>query len=287
MTSDLSRRRFLKEGAALAAAVAAMQSSAATAAEPSVLPKIKLGTLEVSRLILGSNPFWGYAHQPGDVGRQMTEFYTDQRIGEVLDQAAELGVTTVACPPDRRWIDLYKRYLDRGGKMRIWIAQAHGSPEKIPEEITRAVKAGAQAVFIQGHRAEDAFAQGKADVVRGWIEHIKSHNVPAGMAAHRPDVHLAAEKAGFPTDFYYQSFFIPDTYRPEDRQKAVETIGQLAKPVIGYKILAAGRLKPEEAFRFAFEHLKPKDGVCVGIFPKNKPDMLAEDTRLARSLSAG
>ena len=105
------------------------------------------------------------------------------------------------------------------------------------------------------------------------------------MASHRPDIHLAAEKANFPTDFYYQCFYRPDTYRSEDRDKAVETIRQISKPVVAYKILAAGRLQPEEGFKFAFSHIAAKDAVCVGMFPKDKPGMVAEDIGLAKRLS--
>ncbi len=71
----LSRRGFLKDTALLGAAVAAMHAVQGTTAEPGAaeLPKIRLGNVEVTRLILGSNPFFGYAHQPGDVGQQMFE----------------------------------------------------------------------------------------------------------------------------------------------------------------------------------------------------------------------
>lgn len=287
MDGELSRRGFLRETALLGTAVAAMHAvGGATAAEavPGQLPKIRLGNLEVSRLILGSNPFFGYAHQPGDVGRQMAEYYTDQRIMDVMAQAAELGITTVTAPPSARWINLFSKYLDGGGKLRIWIAQPHGSPKKMKQEITTAIKGGAKAAFIQGHRVEEQFEAGKLDVLRGWVEHIKSLGVPAGMASHRPDIHPAAEKANFPTDFYFQCFYRPETYRSEDRDKAVETIRQIAKPMVAYKILAAGRLPPEEAFAFALSHIAPKDAVCIGVFPKNKPGMIAEDVALARKL---
>ena len=288
MQDELSRRGFLRETALLGAAAAALRTtglSGAAEAPAGELPKIRLGTLEVSRLILGSNPFFGYAHQSGNIGHEMQAYYTDERIAEVLAQAAELGVTAVAAPPERRWIDLYHKYLDGGGKLRIWIAQCHGSPKKMKQEITTAVQGGAKAVFIQGHRVEDHFAAGKADEVRGWVEHIKTFNLPAGLAAHRPDVHLAAEKAGFPTDFYYQCFYRPDTYLPAERDKAVETIRQIAKPVVAYKILAAGRLPAEEGFTFAFHHIAAKDGVCVGVYPKDRPGMVAEDVGLAKKLS--
>jgi hypothetical protein len=283
--SKLTRRGFLQETAILGTAVAAMGLTRdAWGAEPiGEMPKIRLGGLEVSRLILGSNPFFGYAHQQGDLGKQMVEYYTDERIMQVLDSAAEVGITTVTAPPDVRWANLYKQYLEKGGKLHTWIAQCHGNPAKMLQEIDRAVDGGAKAVFIQGHRTEDHFAAGKIDVVRSWVEHIKSHKVPAGLAAHRPDVHPTAEKEGFPTDFYFQCFFRPDTYLPEERELAIATIRQITKPMIGYKLLAAGRLKPEEAFAYALKHLAPKDGMCVGVFPKVKADMLAEDAKLVVS----
>jgi hypothetical protein len=289
MNDELSRRGFLKETALLGAAAVAMRAadaSGAAEATPQGLPKIRLGNVEVSRLILGTNPFFGYAHQPGDLGQKMSAYFTDDKIMEVLDQAAELGVTAVAGPPMPRWITLFNRYLDRGGKLRIWIAQPHGSPKKMKEEITTAAKGGAKAAFVQGHRVEEQFEQGKMDVLRGWMEHIKSLGMAAGMASHRPDIHPESEKLNMPTDFYFQCFFRvdkhPECYDLECRDKACETIRSITKkPVIAYKILGAARLQPEEAFTFAFRHLAAKDGVCVGIYNQNKPGMLAEDVGLA------
>jgi hypothetical protein len=291
MSDELSRRGFLRETAMLGAAAAAMRAAeGATGAEtsPGELPKIRLGSLEVSRLILGSNPFFGYAHH-GELGRKMIEYYKDdQRIMDVLAQAAELGITTVTAPPMPRWIKVFNKYLDGGGKLRIWIAQPHGEPEQMTKEITTAVRGGAKAAFIQGCRVEQQFRAGKMEVLRGWVEHIKSYDIPAGMAAHQADIHPLAEKANFPTDFYYQCFYRGDIerYVPEDRDLAVATIRQIThKPVVAYKILAASRLPAKEGFQFAFRHLAAKDGACVGIYPPMKAGMLAEDVGLAKKLS--
>ena len=290
MNEELSRRRFLKDTALLAGAIAAMQSAdglAAQTATPPPLPTIRLGKVEVSRLILGSNPFFGYAHEEGDFGRQMKEYYTDQRIIEVLDNAAALGVTAVAAPPSTDWIRVFDKYRSAGGKLTTWIAQPHGSAAKMKEEIDSCAKAGAKAAFIQGHRVEEQFEKNTFDVVRGWLEHIKSHGMAAGIAAHRPDIHPAAEKQGFPADFYFQCFFRvdqqPENFAIECRDKAIESIRSItAKPVVAYKVLGAVRLPPDEAFAYAFKHLAAKDGVCVGIFNKDKPGMLADDVALLR-----
>jgi hypothetical protein len=294
MITELSRRAFLKDTALLASAAAAMQSlepAAAQAAQAWSMPRIRLGQVEVSRLILGSNPFFGYAHRDGDIGRQMVAYYTPERIMAVLDQAAALGVAAVVAPPSPAWIGIFAKYLARGGKLNTWIAQPHGSPKGMKKEIDTAIKAGAKAFFIQGHRVEEQFDQKAYEVVRGWLQHGKSHGVPVGIASHRPETHLIAEKLDFPTDFYFQCFFRidqhPENFALECRDKAVETIRAITtKPVVAYKILGAARLPPEEGFAYAFKNIAVKDGVCVGIYNKDRPGMLAEDVGLMQRAGA-
>jgi hypothetical protein len=72
----------------------------------------------------------------------------------------------------------------------------------------------------------------------------------------------------------------PEWFLAEDRETMAATINGLSKPVIHYKVMAAGRNDPKEAFAYVARHMRGDDGVCVGIFAKDMPDMLAEDVRL-------
>jgi hypothetical protein len=293
LDDNLNRRTFLKRTGQFAAAAGAAGLAGdellAAAKTSDAFPTVKLGPLEISRLILGSNPFWGYAHKPGNLGEEMKAYYTDAKIAEVLDEAASCGITTIASPPADRWITVFKRYLDNGGKLRIWIAQPDGPAEQMTDEITRAVKAGAKAVFVQGERVEEQYMRKKFDVLKGWVEHIKSLGVPAGLASHKPEIHPDLENRGFPTDFYYQCMFNVsngEKYQLVEREKAVETIRKLDKPVVAYKILGAGRLPAPEGFEFAFNHIRAKDAVCVGVYTKNAIDQIRENTTLTEVLTA-
>lgn len=288
MGRDPTRRQFLHQTAVLGTAVAAMRMvDGVDAAEPSPgrLPQIKLGTLQVSRLILGSNPFFGFAHKPGDAEQRMKAYYTPRRIMAVMDEAAEHGITAVWTPPYPHWIRLWNEYRDRGGKLRIWIGQPDPEPSLMKQHITAAAENGARAICIQGERIDAEFRAGRWDVLRQWLDHAHSYGLPAGMASHRPDVHLAAEAKGLPTDFYHQCFFRPETYTDEVRAKAIAAIKRIDKPVVGYKVLAAGRRQPQEAFSYAFRHLARKDGICVGVFPKDQPGQISENATLTRELS--
>ncbi len=294
----MKRRDFLKSGVAGAACAAAggfpgLRASAfevpQAAATPTALPTVRLGTLDVSRFILGSNPFWGYSHKSKALDEEMKRFHTDERIMQILDAAAECGVTTLASPPDERWIKLWTRYLERGGRLKTWISQCHGNPDQMLSEIDRSVKAGAKAIFIQGARVEDQCHAGRFDTLRSWVERIKEGGLPAGCAAHDPTIHPELERRKFPTDFYYQCFYYvsrSEDYPAAERETAVATILKIDKPVIAYKILAAGRLPASEGFEYAFNHIRRKDGVCVGIYAQTAIDQIRQNATYTGLLSA-
>lgn len=280
-----TRRGFLKT-VGLGAVVAAMRPAECTAGTEKIkgeLPNIRLGKLEVSRLILGSNPFFGFDHgNPQASGGQMREYYTEQRVMAVIDQAAEHGITAVWTPCYENWIRLWNRYREKDGKLKIWIAQ----PDRLPmeREIKMAVKNGSKAIAIQGICIDDQVNDGKWDVVRGWLELIKSHGLPAGMATHRATTHLEAEERGLPADFYHQTLYRPDNYVREGLEESLATIEKLHKPVVAYKVLGAGRILPKATLPYVFKRLKSKDGICVGVFPK-KRDEIAENSSLTLKLT--
>jgi len=279
-TKRATRRRFLKGAAALAIAAGARRASGAGAA-PSAMPTIRLGSLEVSRVFLGSNPFFGFDHgNPQASGDAMRSWYTNERIMAVLDQAADLGINAVWTPCYEEWIRLWNDYREKGGKLKNWIAQ----PDRLPmdKEILAAVKNGATAVCIQGCQIDAKASKGQWDVLRGWLELIKSHKLPAGMATHGADTHLRAEDKGMPTDFYHQTMYRPDNYVAAGREESLATIAKLEKPVVAYKVLGAGRIRPADTLPVILKRLKRKDGICVGVFPKKNPNEIRENVALVR-----
>jgi|WetSurMetagenome_2_1015567.scaffolds.fasta_scaffold42968_3 hypothetical protein len=285
---NLSRRDFCKQAALAGAAAIALATgrgtlAAADAPAAAPMPTIKLGGLAVSRLILGSNPFFGFDHgNPQATGKEMTDFYTDEKMTSVLDAAADQGITAVWTPCYERWIKVWNEYRKGGGKLKTWIAQ----PDRLPMEkdIQLAVDNGAGAVAIQGLQIDSQVVAGKWDVVRAWLELIRKNGLPAGMGTHTATVHLAAEEKGMPIDFHCQTMYRPDTYVAAGLEESLRAIEKMSKPVIGYKALGAGRFAPKDALPAIFKRLKAKDGVCLGMYP-NKKDEIAENAALVRTLS--
>src|SRR5512143_3498407 len=82
-----SRRDFLKQLVWLASAAAITRSSSGLLGgelSAGQLPQITLGTLPASRLILGSNPFFGFSHRnPQGSDQAMRAWYTNEQITSV------------------------------------------------------------------------------------------------------------------------------------------------------------------------------------------------------------
>ena len=280
----MNRREFLKQASTLSAAIAAAQITGGTvmaAGRAAAMPMIRLGELKVSRVFLGSNPFFGYAHgNPQATADQMRQWYTPKRIMAVMDEAAELGINAVWTPIRESWLRVWNDYKDKGGKLEHWIAQ----PDKLPmeKEIKTAISNGSTAVCIQGIRVDDQVTRGRWDVVRGWLELVKSHGLPAGIATHRVTTHLEAEDKGLPTDFYNQTMYRPDNYVKNGLEESLATVEKLGKPVVGYKVLGAGRISPADTLPYVFKRLKRKDGICVGVFPKENPNEIRENVNITK-----
>jgi hypothetical protein len=82
---------------------------------------------------------------------------------------------------------------------------------------------------------------------------------------------------------------VGETYLSTDPPRMCEMIRRTRKPCLGFKILAAGRRcgAPEDvrkAFEFAFQNIKPSDGVIVGMYPRYT-DQIGENVGLVRELA--
>ncbi|HAK93623.1 MAG TPA: hypothetical protein DCM87_01100, partial [Planctomycetes bacterium] len=132
----------------------------------------------------------------------------------------------------------------------------------------------------------------------------------AGVSAHNPDCIKRIADEGWEVDFFMTCFYFltrKEPPGPVPQEAATLPIGyqfyaadplamtavmrQVTQPCLGFKILGAGRkcaspAAVREAFRFAFEHIKPSDGVIVGMYPRFA-DEIGENAALVRELGKG
>jgi hypothetical protein len=256
------------------------------------IPTVHLGTLPVSRLIIGGNPFAGFSHQSRERNAAMLAWYTDERIIEALFQAESLGLLACLCRGDAHIARVLRRYWDQGGTMR-WIAQTDSQAGTAVAGAQFCLDHGASACYLHGGVMDNYVAQKRYADIHAFAKFTKAAGVPVGVAGHIPEDFLWAEE-NLDLDFYMVSYYNPsprqdvphhdpnaaEQYLPEDREARVATIQHLRRPVIHYKVLAAGRTDPTEGLTYAAHHMRPMDAVCVGVYTQDNPQMLAEDLML-------
>lgn len=262
------------------------------------MDQAQLAGLSVSRFIIGGNPFSTVSHQGQARDLEMRSWYTTARIKATLAEAEANGVTTFLGRADNHVIRMLCEYRDEGGRIQ-WIAQTTPELASIERSVSRALGGGANAIFVHGGQTDQMLASGELGKLPDIIQRIRDAGLPAGIAGHNPDVHRWAEDH-LDLDFYMCCYYNPsrrdekaerdssaqETYRDEDRRIMAQLIQSLRRPAIHYKIMAAGRNDPEEAFAYAAAHLRDNDAVCVGIHTKDNPNMVRENVeRLSRCLA--
>ena len=253
---------------------------------------IQMGGVKVSRFILGSNPFSGFSHQGAETDQAMVRYYTAARIKATIMAAEAVGINTMIGRTDLHIIRLLLEYWEEGGHIQ-WFAQT--CPEVGPHQmcIERAAANGALACHIHGGVMDHLLAQGRLEEIPEAVGEIRRRGMLAGIAGHRPQVFEWAEKH-LDLDYYMCSYYDPiprdrraehvsgteEQYLPGDRRAMTGLIQRLSRPVIHYKVLAAGRNEPEEAFAYAARSMRDTDAVCVGVYTQENPRMLEQDVEL-------
>jgi len=309
MTSKLNRRRFLSRSVLASVGASAVAQAADLPAPPApskvvpcskgTLPTGKIGKLTVSRLISGGNLISGWAHSRDlhYVPSLMRAYNTDEKVLDTLQLLEEHGVNAIIADPRKKPMDVFARYWkERGGKMQ-WIAEGHPDTADWRTNIKQSIEFGASAVYVQGVIGDKWLKEGRLDLLGKCVEFVKSLGVPGGIGAHKLEVIMESEQRRFNPDFYvktlhhtnYWSSRRPDqredvvenradNYWDLDPQKTIAFMQEVEKPWIAFKTLAAGAIRPESGFRYAFEN--GADFICVGMF-----DFQVEaNVALARSL---
>jgi hypothetical protein len=304
VTNSGSRRGFLKS---VAAAVPVLEAAASAQSAAAKLPTVRFGKHDVTRLVIGTNPFFGYSHFNSVLDQAMREYMTQEKRIETLLACEKHGINTWQYHFSEQTVADYKVMRERGGKLQFFML-TEGEMSKDFSLVTKFAKLGPIGIAHHGNRTDERFREKRMDVVREFTRIARDSGVMVGVSTHNPEVVDFIESAGWDIDYYMCCFYrvsrsreearalmggeapLGETFLEKDPVRMTKAIRQTKRPVLGFKILGAGRAgytrdKIEDAFRFAYANIKPTDAVIVGMWPKFKNEV-EENTSIARALTA-
>ncbi|GHT60472.1 hypothetical protein AGMMS50239_09500 [Bacteroidia bacterium] len=258
------------------------------------LPKGKIGNMEMSRLIMGGNLLGGWAHARDLLyaGALFKAYNNEKKIFETLMLCEQAGINAINIGfPTIPVMVKYKKLT--GSKIKV-ITQV-GIKEKskdIYEDVSVAIDNGMDIIQLQGNWCDWLVRDNRLDVIDKLMERIRSQGYLAGMGAHTIDSFIICEENGIIPDYYMKTMHHDNYWSAHPREnrkpfevdgilsndhnmfhdncfcpfpdRTVEFVNRVKVPVMGFKVLAAGAITPQDGFNWAFEN--GADFICVGMF---------------------
>ena len=258
------------------------------------LPKGKIGSHEMTRLVMGDNLIGGWAHSRDliYVDKLTKAYNTEKKIFETIILCEQAGINCINIA-FTNIATLVKYRKVTGSKITV-ITQVgiRDKANDIYEDVTHAIDNGIDIIQLQGFWGDVLTRDNRLDAIDGIMNCIRSNGIVAGLGAHSIHSLITCEENGIIPDYYMQTMH-HDNYwsaHPRENRTMFETVGRLSPdhnkyhdnifcpfpeltvdfvnraqvPVMGFKVLAAGAIRPKDGFRWAFEN--GADFICVGMF---------------------
>jgi hypothetical protein len=313
-----TRRTFLQQAAGLGAGLSAAPALAGAEAAPGgaapgrgadpLLPTVKLGPHRVTRLIIGGNPVYGYAHFNRLLSQHMAEWHTPERVVALLQRCERAGLNCWQNSYAERTLQDLERYRAAGGTMH-WLCLGKPDWDRQPDRIDDAARHKPIGIAPHGALAERLHRDRKLDVLTGLLKRIRDRGVLVGLSAHNPALIELAEERGWDVDYYMCCLYyltrpreefrkllgkdlpLGEIYLPSDPPRMFKVVRAVKKPCLVYKVLAAGRrvgsrTEVRDCVQTALDNVKPADALIVGMY-QQFGDQVGENAALVRELCSG
>ena len=235
----------------------------------------QIGNMKLSRMFLGGNLIGGWAHARDliYVDKLVKAYHEDWRVFRTFRMAEECGMNAILTNPQiSRVINEY--WKREGGKIQF-ISDC-GHHKGAMEGIRLSIEGGAHSCYIQGEISDRCARDGKWGEIEEALAEIRKHGMPAGIGAHRLETVKGCVERGLMPDYWVKTLHRTNYWsartdgprhdniwceNPEDTAAFMEGLEQ---PWIAFKVLAAGALKPQDAFPYSFQN--GADFICVGMY---------------------
>ena len=176
-----TRRGFLQGGAALAAGLTGASAAAAQQADQPQsaiqVPKMKFGGAEISRMVLGVNPFYGFSHYNNNFNVTMKEWYTQDKVCAIMHQCNRFGINAFNYVHMDRAPNDWARFQAEGGKMHLIIQVSAGVEASMLVKTLKPL-----ALHRQGEVVDKAYQTGQMQTVKEWCKQVRDLGVLVGWA---------------------------------------------------------------------------------------------------------
>ena len=254
-------------------------------------PRTKIEDLSVSRMIVGSNWFFGWSHTSQAKDKQIKTDMNRKKIADVLQVFLEAGIDTymgqIQFPGQKEAIEEAQQ---RTGKKVIILSTPGlniGDTPEARDEARRTIERDAQlgaSVCMPHTSATDPLVDVRARTIRNmdlYCRFIREAGMIPGLSTHLPESVVFADETGLDVGTYIQLYNAAGFLMHLEVDWVHRIIWNAKHPVVTIKPMAAGRLLPLVGLGFVWATIRECDMVTVGTM---SPDEAREDIEISLSI---
>ncbi|HAH25487.1 MAG TPA: hypothetical protein DCL77_17315 [Prolixibacteraceae bacterium] len=247
---------------------------------------------------------WAHSRDLIYVSTLFKAYNTEKKVYETLMLAEQAGINTINIGfPSNPLLAKYKKMTGSKIKVISQIAPKldnnalanvgpHTDKKLYFEFIDQAIDAGVDILQVQGNWCDWLVRDNKIEVIDEMIAYIRKQGYTAGLAAHSVESLIACADQGIIPDYYMKTMHHDQYWSAHPREfrfpfevdgkeyldhnrfhnnmfclfpeRTVEFVSKATVPVMGFKVLAAGSIEPQDGFKWAYDN--GADFICVGMF---------------------
>lgn len=249
------------------------------------MQQIRIGDLSLSRVLCGTNAFFGRSHFSAARDAEYAERFDDQSIERAIEHGLGLGMNTVEGSASQRLSAIIARLRQRRQEDVLFVGSTRideTSPVRSHQQkLALLIAERASVCVIHSQYVEPAGSDIPPAGLGRMVDAIHDAGLLAGVSVHRVGVVTACERSGYGIDVYLfplnlSGFVYPGYGGRETPQERADLVRGTAKPFVLMKALGAGRIPPDEGLQFVAENCKPTDAVSLGFGSQAEMDETIE-----------
>jgi acyl carrier protein len=254
-------------------------------------PRTMIGSVSVSRMIIGTNQFLGFSHTSAARDKRLREVMTASSIADIIEVFLNEGIDTIMGLLNMPLVQqAVKEAQERTGRKVIVIstptinvgddADSMAATEKVFD-----LEASLGATVCMPHQmSTDALVDIRLRKIKNmdrYCQMIRERGMLPGLSTHMPETIAYADASGLDVDTYIAIYNAAGFLMHLEADWVHRIIWSAKHPVIAIKPMAAGRLLPLVGLGFCWATIRDIDMVAVGTAT---PDEAREVIEISRSI---
>jgi len=234
---------------------------------------VSIGGLSFSKVICGTNPFYGRSHFSQARDAEYLGRFNDAAIEDMLQRCLDLGVNAIESCANERVTAILSALRQKNEQTIHFVGSTRidqtSQMNSHSEKLSFLIENGTAICVIHAQYVDRPRKQESICGLDRMIDEIHSAGLLAGISTHRVETVELCERKDCGIDTYLfplnLSGFVYPGYAGKDTvQERIDIVRQVTKPFILIKTLGAGRIPPKEALHFVAENCKPTDVLSLG-----------------------